>query len=144
VYEIYKEVRFEAAHQIVGHVDPETGGPGKCSRLHGHSYRIGFTLRADRLLPIGFMIDYYVLGLALKEVREAWDHRFLNECIEFMNVNTTAENIAFLASRKIWYCLSSVDQSSLVHVGARLHMVEVHETESTFARYYPKGGECGN
>lgn len=67
--------------------------PGKCSRLHGHSYRLEVALEG-RLQPAGpaagMVEDFDVVARIVRAgVIEALDHRSLNELID----NPTAENI---------------------------------------------------
>ena len=84
--QIRKSFTFEAAHLLPHH-------PGKCARLHGHSYRLDVTLDGP-LQPdgpaAGMVEDFEVVSRIVKEaVVSKLDHRSLNELIE----NPTAENI---------------------------------------------------
>jgi 6-pyruvoyltetrahydropterin/6-carboxytetrahydropterin synthase len=93
---IRKSFTFEAAHVLPNH-------PGKCSRLHGHSYRLDVTL-AGPLQPdgpaAGMVEDFEVVSRVVKAaVIAELDHRSLNELIE----NPTAENIV----RWVWGRLSA-------------------------------------
>lgn len=136
MYEIAKQARFEAAHQIRGHKDPETGGPGKCSHLHGHSYHIAVVVRCPNLLPIGFVVDYYFIGKRLKAIADRWDHKFLNELEEFTDFNTTAENMAYKIFEEVNEVVNSYKKKDLVPEEAYVYYAECSETENTFARYY--------
>ena len=77
-----REFRFEAAHRLAWH-------PGKCARVHGHSYRLEVTVEGqvdDR----GVIMDFADVKAAVNEaVMDKVDHRDLNEVIE----NPTAERI---------------------------------------------------
>lgn len=89
--QIRKSFTFEAAHVLPHH-------PGKCSRLHGHSYRLDVALEGP-LHPdgpaAGMIEDFEVVSQIVKAaVISRLDHRSLNELIE----NPTAENIV----RWIW------------------------------------------
>jgi 6-pyruvoyltetrahydropterin/6-carboxytetrahydropterin synthase len=85
--QIRKQFRFEAAHVLPHH-------PGKCSRLHGHSYRFEVALEG----PIqtdgpakGMIVDFDEIGAIVKPaIVERLDHASLND---FMP-NPTAEHIA--------------------------------------------------
>ncbi|GAC1413719.1 MAG: 6-carboxytetrahydropterin synthase QueD [Candidatus Velthaea sp.] len=95
VVQIRKQFKFEAAHVLPHHT-------GKCSRLHGHSYRLDVTLEGD-LQPEGpgrgMIVDFDVLSHGVKTgVIEELDHRSLNEVIP----NPTCENIV----RWIWHRLA--------------------------------------
>ena len=83
---ISKQFRFEAAHVLPHH-------PGKCSRLHGHSYRLEVVVEG----PIqasgpaaGMVEDFDEIAKVVREhVIEALDHRSLNDVLE----NPTSELI---------------------------------------------------
>lgn len=86
---------LESAHRL-----PKVGESHKCSRLHGHSFRVevGAT-DLDRLTP------------QLHRIHDQLDHRYLNE-IEGLE-NPTSENLAI----RIWRALSAdVDDLSTVVV----------------------------
>jgi 6-pyruvoyltetrahydropterin/6-carboxytetrahydropterin synthase len=84
--QIRKSFTFEAAHVLPHH-------PGKCARLHGHSYRLEVALEGA-LQPsgpaAGMVEDFEVLSRVVEAtVIGDLDHRSLNELME----NPTAENI---------------------------------------------------
>src|ERR1039458_5318299 len=59
-----------AGHRVFQH-------EGKCSRLHGHGYRIHFTLAGDKD-KIGRVLDFSVIKTTLCMWLETeWDHRTL-------------------------------------------------------------------
>lgn len=92
---IRKGFRFEAAHVLPHHT-------GKCSRLHGHSYRLEVTLSGELQTTgpaTGMVADFDVVANAVRGVVLArLDHAYLNDLIE----NPTAEAIV----RWIWAELS--------------------------------------
>lgn len=92
---ISKEFRFESAHVLPHH-------PGKCSRLHGHSYRLQVVVEGPLELAgpaAGMVVDFDALGQLVRErVIDHLDHRYLNDLIE----NPTCELIV----RWIWERLS--------------------------------------
>ncbi len=80
---ITKAFRFEAAHVLPWH-------PGKCGRLHGHSYRIEVTVSGD-LDANGIVMDFADLGSVVRrEVVDKCDHTLLNDLVP----NPTAEVLA--------------------------------------------------
>jgi 6-pyruvoyltetrahydropterin/6-carboxytetrahydropterin synthase len=83
---IRKQFTFEAAHVLPHH-------DGKCSRLHGHSYRLDVSLEGDLQTTgpaQGMVVDFDALsGIVRGGVIEELDHRSLNDVIE----NPTSENI---------------------------------------------------
>lgn len=70
--EVVKEFRFEAAHVLPKH-------PGKCSKLHGHSWvmRVGITAPVNP--ETGFVVDYIDLKAMVQPYVDAWDHSFLGD-----------------------------------------------------------------
>jgi 6-pyruvoyltetrahydropterin/6-carboxytetrahydropterin synthase len=64
-----KGVRFAASHIIPGHP--------QCGRMHGHTYAVHCVLRGEPRGAEGFIVDFNVLGAALKRVTEPLDHRML-------------------------------------------------------------------
>ncbi|MEA2664302.1 MAG: 6-pyruvoyltetrahydropterin/6-carboxytetrahydropterin synthase [Candidatus Eremiobacteraeota bacterium] len=81
---IKKSYTFEAAHVLPHH-------PGKCGRLHGHSYRLEVALAGPLQTAgaaAGMVEDFEVVSRVVKgAVVSELDHRSLNELIE----NPTAE-----------------------------------------------------
>jgi 6-pyruvoyltetrahydropterin/6-carboxytetrahydropterin synthase len=74
---------FEAAHELPWH-------PGKCRRLHGHSYRLEVTVEAP-LRPDGMVIDFGELRETVdRDIIGRYDHRYLNDLVD----NPTAELLA--------------------------------------------------
>lgn len=67
--------------------------PGRCARLHGHSYRLEVALEGPLQSSgpaAGMVMDFDALSQIVHEsVMAALDHRSLNELIE----NPTAEHI---------------------------------------------------
>jgi 6-pyruvoyltetrahydropterin/6-carboxytetrahydropterin synthase len=62
---------ISCGHRVVGH-------ESKCRFLHGHNYRITFTITAKELDGIGRVIDFGVIKSILCEwLEREWDHKFL-------------------------------------------------------------------
>lgn len=87
IVEIRKQFRFEAAHMLPFH-------PGKCARLHGHSYRLDVAVAGElqRSGPAtGMVADFDDIGTVVRpRVIDRLDHASLNDLID----NPTAERIA--------------------------------------------------
>ncbi|ABQ31947.1 6-pyruvoyl trahydropterin synthase family protein [Acidiphilium cryptum] len=95
MHEITKEFRFEAAHTLQRQIAAEAS-----RRIHGHSYRATVTLRGAPDAS-GMLMDFGRLGQHLAAIREALDHRFLDE-VEGLGP-ATLENLA----RFIWTRLAT-------------------------------------
>lgn len=63
---------FSCGHRVVGH-------ESKCALLHGHNYRVYFTIEPIKDLDkVGRVLDFSVIKSLLCEWLETyWDHRFL-------------------------------------------------------------------
>jgi len=83
---IRKQFPFEASHVLPHHA-------GKCSQLHGHSYRLDVTVEGALQAggpASGMVIDFDELSRIVRaSVVDELDHRHLNDRIE----NPTSENI---------------------------------------------------
>ena len=84
---IFKEFTFEAAHLL-----PNVPPGHKCSRLHGHSFRVRLTLSGRVDADSGWIMDFADIKLAFRPLFDRLDHHYLNE-VEGLS-NPTSENIA--------------------------------------------------
>lgn len=65
---------FEAAHHL-----PRAPEGHKCRRLHGHSFRVEVTVEGPMDPETGWFLDYGEIKEAVAPIRDALDHRYLNE-----------------------------------------------------------------
>lgn len=103
---------FEAAHQL-----PNVPSSHRCSRLHGHSYRVEVEIEGPVDPRTGWVVDFFDVEAALSGLD--LDHRLLNEIPGLEN--PTVENLC----RWIW------DRVRL----AKLSAVRVYETPFSWAEY---------
>lgn len=68
--QISKTFRFEASHILPKH-------PGKCSRLHGHSWVLRVSVEGKINPDTGFVKDYAEISAVVKPLIERLDHRHL-------------------------------------------------------------------
>ncbi len=108
--------RFEAAHRL-----PNVPETHRCSRLHGHSYRVEVQLEGPVDPRTGFVVDFFDIEKCFAEIVDALDHRCLNDVPGLEN--PTAETIAIW----IWERL----KPALPQVSA----VRVYETADCWAEY---------
>lgn len=102
---------ISCGHRVVGH-------NGKCQYLHGHNYRIHFTIEANKELnELGMVLDFAVIKETLCEwLEERWDHKFLiweddplleplksisPESLVVVPFNPTAENMAIFLIEEV-------------------------------------------
>lgn len=76
MYEQSYQFTFEAAHDLAENVVGRDDHP--YSRIHGHSFVVTLTLRAAKLAPEGWIIDFADLRAIAEELRARLDHRLLN------------------------------------------------------------------
>jgi 6-pyruvoyltetrahydropterin/6-carboxytetrahydropterin synthase len=89
--EIFKEFTFEAAHRL-----PNLPESHKCSRLHGHSFKVRIHVVGPCDDHLGWVQDFADLKEAFQPLYDRLDHHYLNE-IDGLE-NPTSENLA----RWIW------------------------------------------
>lgn len=85
--EIFHDFRFEAAHRL-----PNVSADHKCSRLHGHSYKVTIHMEGEPDPDMGWFIDFGDLERIVRPVIDMLDHRLLNDIEGLMN--PTSEVIA--------------------------------------------------
>jgi len=109
---ISKEFGFEASHILLRH-------HGKCSRLHGHSWRIQVEVEGDVRKDSQFVLDYADLSKLVEPIVDRFDHQHLNFYIQY----PSAENIALHIAHELRLPLSGMDRL----------IVRVSETAKTWA-----------
>jgi 6-pyruvoyltetrahydropterin/6-carboxytetrahydropterin synthase len=101
--QIRKHFRFEAAHALPFH-------PGKCARMHGHSYRLEVAVRGPVRMrgPARGMIEDFenIERVVGERIVEALDHQTLNDFIE----NPTAERIVQWIWQRLERSLNGLDE----------------------------------
>lgn len=141
MYSIERYHDFSAGHRVHGH-------ESKCAHLHGHNYRVHFTVEPiEALDDIGRVVDFSVIKSELCEwLEREWDHKFMiwredplhlylweldKEGVVIVPFNPTAENMAF-------HLVEVVGPRVLAGLGVRLVSARVEETRKCSATY--KGG----
>lgn len=132
---------FSSGHRVLGQC-LEDGSPGPCSHLHGHNYRITFTVEAEELDSVGRVMDFSVIKDYLCEWLEAnWDHKFLifrddpwasvlketdPTGVVVVDFNPTAENMG-------QYLIDEIGPRQLEGTGVQLTKVIIEETRKCAA-----------
>lgn len=128
---------FSAGHRVYGH-------EGKCAHLHGHNYRVHFTVeRAVRQVDdLGRVLDFSAIKACLCEwLEREWDHKMLlwiedpyvqddgalcgDAGVVPVPFNPTAENMALYLLEKIG--------PQVLPPGTRLIHVIIEETRKCSA-----------
>jgi len=84
---IFKDFNFEAAHHL-----PMVPKEHKCSRLHGHNYRVRLEVTGELMPGLGWVCDFSELSAIAEMIKDHVDHRLLND-VDGLE-NPTAEVIA--------------------------------------------------
>ena len=72
--EISRSFSIEAAHRL-----PHVPEGHKCSRLHGHSFKITLHVGGELDPKLGWIVDFAELDRAFQPIHKLLDHRYLNE-----------------------------------------------------------------
>lgn len=84
---IFREFTFDSAHRL-----PNLPPEHKCTRLHGHTYRVIVTVTGAVDPTLGWVMDFGDIKDAWRPLDAQLDHYYLNE-IEGLE-NPTSENLA--------------------------------------------------
>ena len=118
--DIFKVFSIEAAHRL-----PNLPASHKCSRLHGHSFRIEIHVRGEIQEPEGWVMDFADVKRAFQPLFDQLDHHYLNDVPGLEN--PTSERLAE------WIYQNLKPRLPL------LSMVVVHETCTAGSRYRAPG-----
>ena len=139
MYEVERYHDISCGHRVHGH-------ESKCAHLHGHNYRIFFTVQADnkQLDMIGRVLDFSVIKSRLCEWLETWwDHKMLiwvddpmlDDLLDIdpqgvvpVEFNPTAENMAE-------HLVTVVGPKELEGTGCILVACRIEETRKCSATY---------
>lgn len=113
---IFKAFTLEAAHRL-----PNVPEGHKCSRLHGHSFRVELHVEGPVDAHTGWVMDFADIKKAFAPLYDQLDHHYLND-IEGLE-NPTSENLARWIFQRLLPALPGLDQ------------VVVHETCTSGASY---------
>ena len=73
--ELTRRFGFESAHRL-----PMVPAEHKCSRVHGHSFRIDISLAGEVDPAMGWLLDYGEISARVEPVlKQELDHRLLND-----------------------------------------------------------------
>ena len=72
---------IDCAHFLPGH--------HRCGSLHGHTYRIDVVIEGET--KQGMVIDFEDLKMVIRDVLKDYDHRSLNDCLEYPSVENVCE-----------------------------------------------------
>lgn len=125
---ITKEFVFHAAHRLYSSSlsqEENSSIYGKCSKLHGHTYRLQVSVGGD-LNEHGMIIDFHDLKEIVKEtIIDRYEHSFLNDLEEYRERVPTVENM-------VHFIFSTLDDR-LQKRQLSLTAVTLYETPTSWA-----------
>lgn len=80
-------VHFDAAHYLPNYA-------GKCSNMHGHTWRVEVEVTGEKDSITGFVMDLTLLKKIASQAIESFDHQQLNQFISMPTCENLAHNIA--------------------------------------------------
>lgn len=117
IISIAKHFEFEAGHQL-----PDEECYGKCSMLHGHTYKLTVEIEG-KINEKGWVINFKDLKKIVNEkVIDKLDHTFLNELIDL----PTAENIL------VW--ILGMIEVPITLLGCKIKSLTLYETSNSYAK----------
>lgn len=147
MHTIQKEITFHAAHRL-----PMMPDGHQCQRLHGHTYKVIVSMSSRFLDDKGMVLDY---GILSDMIKGQFDHQYLGSGDIFMPVvgkdeeierivavlgdaPTTAEVLAVTIYGQLKTdIIDKLNEGEPAEKHVFLNWVEVHETETSVARYTP-------
>ena len=75
---------IDSAHFIPGH---ET-----CGNMHGHTYRVELIIEGE-VRDKGMVMDFYDMKSILRRVLSEYDHRCLNDIVEYPSVENICQSV---------------------------------------------------
>ena len=82
---------IDCAHYLPGHE--------KCGSLHGHTYKIEVVIEGEN--NSGMIIDFAELKKSIKDTLNLYDHKTLNDLLDFPSVENICESIKHKLSQRI-------------------------------------------
>lgn len=129
MYKVTKYFDFEAAHHLENY-------KGKCSNIHGHSYRVAVTFVGNQLDEVGMLIDFHRIKiLATKYIMDKYDHTDLNQSMNMVTTwgkNPTAENMAESFFHSFEDAIAGIET---YRRDVRVDNVKVWETKDSYATF---------
>ncbi|SET29402.1 6-carboxytetrahydropterin synthase QueD [Paenibacillus sp. NFR01] len=131
---VCKIFTFDAAHQLIGH-------KGKCSNLHGHTYKLEVVLKG---VPVtepghsdeGFVIDFGdIKALVRQSLVDRLDHAFLAKGDEpvLETLQSSGSKVALLSFRTTVENMAAYIAYKLKQAALPLYSVKLWETPTSWA-----------
>jgi 6-pyruvoyltetrahydropterin/6-carboxytetrahydropterin synthase len=131
---VCKIFTFDAAHQLIGH-------KGKCSNLHGHTYKLEVVLKGipsveEGHSDEGFVVDFSdIKAIVQQSLVDRLDHAFLamgNEPV-LETLTATGSKVALLSFRTTAENMSAYIAYELKRASLPVYSVKLWETPTSWA-----------
>lgn len=133
MYTVTREFHFSAAHTIPGHP--------KCSRVHGHNYKVEVTVGADELDVMGMVMDFGTIDFYVKPLVDQLDHKFIIGTMAEPPKGMDGNSIALISAPRStveclteWFFRQLLD---MVEPDCYLVSIRIWETDKSCAEYKP-------
>ena len=82
---LHTETAIDASHYLKGY-------DGNCKNIHGHTWFLEVWIKGDssQVDEVGILFDFG----NVKQIKEVFDHKLINEIKPFDKINPTAENLS--------------------------------------------------
>ncbi len=87
---------IDCAHYLPGHP--------KCGSLHGHTYKIEVVIEGEN--KEGMVVDFAQLKKSIKDALSHYDHKTLNDFLEYPSVENICEALKAKLSEKIEFAFT--------------------------------------
>lgn len=127
---ISKEFRFEASHVLPKH-------SGKCSRLHGHSWKMVVSVKGPVNPETGFVMDYGILkDLVNSNIIDLVDHKHLGHGGTGIFPSALGDHI-YPSSENLVRVFATILERPINKWNPEvvLHAIELNETCTSAARW---------
>ena len=128
---------ISCGHRVFGH-------ESKCAHLHGHNYRVHFTVEAVKLDSVGRVLDFSVIKSRLcMWLEDNWDHRFLlwteDDLLPYLRSADPDGVVAVpfnpTAERMAEYLVTVIGPRQLQGTGCQLVACRIEETRKCAAEF---------
>lgn len=137
---VSKTFTFEASHILPNH-------PGKCARLHGHSWVLVVSVKGQIRPSTGFVVDFYdVSKMVQQNIIDQLDHSHLGAGTVYTYERPgvqTSMSVPYLGpnfyptSENLCHAIAKILQPLVKELSshARLYAIEIRETCTSSARW---------
>lgn len=129
---------ISCGHRVFGH-------ESKCAHLHGHNYRVHFTVEAVELDSVGRVLDFSAIKSHLcMWLEDNWDHKFLlwtEDDLLYYIRNADPDGVVEVpfnptAERMAEYLVTVIGPQQLQGTGCKLVACVIEETRKCAAEFH--------